>query len=80
MNMKIYKKEDLNVKEEYNPDKKVKYINVNKAHQILGHASRDTTELTTKQLNWKLTGDWKQCTDFSLAKIKKKITIKNCKI
>ena len=71
MNMKMYKKEYLNVKTEYNPDKKAKYINVNKAHQILGHASRDTTELTAKQLNWKLTGDWKQCTDCSLAKIKK---------
>ena len=36
--------------------------------QILGHPSEDTTRLTAKFYNLKLTRDWKVCTECALAK------------
>ena len=43
-------------------------MNVNQYHKVLGHPSEDTTRLTAKFYNLKLTRDWKVCTECALAK------------
>ena len=48
--------------------KKEKTINVNSYHKTLGHPSEDTTRLTAKFYNLKLTRDWKVCTECALVK------------
>ena len=48
--------------------KNKKEKNVNTYHRTLGHPSEDTTRLTAKFYNVKLTRDWKVCTECALAK------------
>ena len=48
--------------------KKKKIRNINEYHKVLGHPSEDTTRLTAKFYNLKLTRDWKVCTECALAK------------
>ena len=65
----IYDKE--NEKEKKLTDKnskKEKIRNINEYHKVLGHPSEDTTRLTAKFYNLKLTRDWKVCTECALAK------------
>ena len=45
-------------------------MNANKAHETLAHASPDTCKITSKELGWKLIGEFKKCVHCSLAKIK----------
>ena len=47
-------------------------MDINEAHETLGHASPDTTRVTAKELGWTLTGNLVKCKNCSLAKIKTK--------
>ena len=49
-----------------------KEMKLEKFHKLLGHASLETTKQTAKRLNLKLIGNFKQCEDCILAKIKRK--------
>ena len=52
--------------------REVKQMNVNKFHQLLGHASIETTKRTASNMNIKLVGKVVACSDCVLAKIRKK--------
>ena len=43
-----------------------------RAHEMLGHASEDTTRNTAKHLGWKLTGKWNPCESCLIGKAKQK--------
>ena len=59
-----------NIKIEQINNRVEKKMNANKAHKILSHASPDTCRITSKELGWLLTGEFKKCIHCSLAKIK----------
>ena len=48
-------------------------MNVEKAHDLLGHSNEDTTRTTAKHLGWALTKGAKPCQSCAEAKAKKKI-------
>ena len=52
--------------------REVKQMNVNKFHQLLGHASIETTKKTASNMNIKLVGKMVACSNCVLAKISKK--------
>ena len=65
----MYDEENENKKDKTNKKSKRERVrNINEYHKILGHPSEDTTRLTTKFYNLKLTRDWKICTECALAK------------
>ena len=59
----IYDEENKNKKDKTNKKSKRERVrNINEYHKILGQPSEDTTRLTAKFYNLKLTRDWKVCT------------------
>ena len=62
------KKKTRKQKNQLKLQKKEKTINVNSYHKTLGHPSEDTTGLTAKFYNFKLTRDWRVCTECALSK------------
>ena len=71
MQLYIYIYDKENKKEKKLTDensKKEKIRNINEYHKVPGHPSEDTTRLTAKFYNLKLTRDWKVCTECALAK------------
>ena len=58
------------MREEYKKHVQTK-VDINHAHELLEHASMDTTKLTAATLGWDLVGEQKPCAHCSLGKIKK---------
>ena len=47
-------------------------LNVIKAHDLLGHCSKEMTQAATKLMGWVLTGSWKPCKSCAAVKARKK--------